>query len=161
MRSRPVDAIPCQHGQKCHGDRRHIAMSAEFADEPAAGPQCPCDPGNHGVGISLHPMQRRVGEHGVELVLEGEGRSIRLSCIDPALAGRADHIGTGIDADHLAAGLCEPSRQRSVAAAKVKDALTRRGRQELDHGQAKLGHEPCIRRVARRIPLLASGRRLH
>ena len=132
-----VDPVAGQHRQKCHGDRRHIAMSAELADEPAAGPQCPRDPGDHRVRISLHPMQRRVGEHGVELALERQARSIRQSRVDAALAGRANHVGIGIDTDHLAPGLCEPSRQRSVATAKVKDALTRRGRQKLDHGQSR------------------------
>ena len=119
-----------------------IAVAAHLADEAPAGPQRPRHAGDHRVGIGLHPMQRGVREHGVELALERQASPVHEPRVDAQRAGRAHHVGAGVDPDHRAAELGQPCGQHAVAAAQVEDALARRRRQQLDHRQPQLGHEP-------------------
>src|SRR5579864_5374217 len=67
----PVYPAACQHGVERYLDRGGVVVAAHLGDEPATRLQRPAHAGQHRLGRA-HPMQRRIREHGIELVLESE-----------------------------------------------------------------------------------------
>ena len=128
---------------KCHDDRGDIAVAAHLADEPAAGPQRPRHAGDHGVGIGLHPVQRRVGEHGVELVLEVQAVAVhRRRASTPARAGRC----APCRARHRRPTTAQPSSaSRAVSTPSPQPRSRMRspgcGASSSTTGRPELGHE--------------------
>ena len=48
----------------------------------------------------------------------------------------AGTLGAGINADHFTAAVLQPLGEHAIAAPKIKNAFTRLGVEELDHGHA-------------------------
>jgi hypothetical protein len=104
-------------------------------------------------------VQGRVREHGVELALEPERVAVRDPGVDAQRRRRADHVRAGVDAHDLAAHLGQPPREHPVAAAEVEDPLARARVEEPDDRSPEIRHEPRVRGVARRLPVLSGLRR--
>jgi hypothetical protein len=113
--------------------------------------------GQHRVRVE-HPVQRRVGEHRVELGLERQPLAVGQADVQAQRRGRRDQLGRGVDPDHPRARGRQRPRQRAVAAAQVQDVLARPRREQVDHRRAQLGNEARVGRVPFGVPALA-GRR--
>jgi hypothetical protein len=105
-------------------------------------------------------VQRRVGEHRVELVRERQRLAVQHLHRDAARTRRLRQLLAGIGAEHRGAGLDELLGQGAVAATQVEDALAAPGREPFDHRCAEVGHEPAVVRISLRVPLLAGRRPL-
>ena len=88
---------PRQHALYRGLDRRDVAVAAELGDEAATVPQRPRNPVEEGIVIS-NPVQRRIREHRVELVLEGECLRVNQPRVETASPRRIDHLLRAVDA---------------------------------------------------------------
>jgi hypothetical protein len=79
-----------------------------------------------------HPVQRRVAEHRIELVVERERLTVPDPRIDPARAGGCDEGRTAVDPDDATAGGSELGRQDAVATTQIEDPLAGPWVQEVD-----------------------------
>ena len=77
-------------------------------------------------------MQRRIGEHRIELAVEDQILSGHDPGVEALRPRRGDHVGRGVDGDHLGAGRGDPFGQRPVAAAEIEDALPRLGGEQFE-----------------------------
>jgi hypothetical protein len=112
-------------------DDRDAALAAELADEAAARPERAVDPGDDVVG-PLHPVERRVAEDGVELVLEAERLPVHDVSVEALGAGGRDLGWAPVHSHDPAAQGHELLREDPVPTAEVEDALPRPGRQQVD-----------------------------
>ena len=71
------------------------------------------------------------------------------------MPGGGDHIGTGINADHLTARRDQLFRQHTIATAEVQNALTGLRVQEFQRRGAKYRDKPRVLLIAIRLPVLA------
>ena len=84
------------------GDGRHIAVTAEFADEAAARAKRTMDAGDHELGPA-HPVERRIGEDRVELILEGKRMAVDLLHLEALGGGSGKQLLAQIGAKHIGA----------------------------------------------------------
>ena len=119
-----VDAAAGERRFDRQANALDAAVASHLGHESPAAAERPFHPFQHGVG-PFHPMQGRVAEDGVELLVEIEGLAILDAGIEPAFSGRFNLLGTRIDADDLAAQLDHFSGQRPVAAAQIENSLAR------------------------------------
>ena len=68
--------------------------------------------------------------------------------IEPTRYRCFNEIGAGIDACDFRACVCNALRQRTVAAAKIEDALACLRRQPVIYASAQIGHEARIALVS-------------
>ena len=68
---RRMAGAPLEHRAQRGHDRGDVAEAAELADEATARPERAPDAGDH-LGRPQHPVQRRIGEHGIEPAVEGQ-----------------------------------------------------------------------------------------
>jgi len=86
-------------------------VTAEFAGEAAARAKRTADAGDHELGPA-HPVERRIGEHRVELILEGKRMAVE------ALGGSSgEQLLAQIGAKHIGAARGDLLREHAVAAA--------------------------------------------
>ena len=79
-------------------------------------------------GIEIrNPVEHRVGEDRIELVLERQRLRVELSRIDPARDGGCHEVRRRIDADHRRAGPPRSSASGAITAADVENAFASRG----------------------------------
>jgi hypothetical protein len=64
-------------------------------------------------------------------------------------------FSAGINANHIDAHVRQLGGQRPVAAAQIKDTLTRHRRQQIDHRLSEVGDKPRRPRVLVGIPSLS------
>jgi hypothetical protein len=98
-------------------------------------------------------MKRRIGKNGVELSIEIQRLAIYQPGVEATRPRGIHQFGTGIGADHIAAG-GQLFRQGTVTAAEIQDALSRTWGKQIDHRQAKIRDEPGIFRITASVPLL-------
>jgi hypothetical protein len=130
-----------------------IVVPAHLGDKAAARLQRPRDAGEHRF-LRMHPVQRGVREHRVELALEGEALARHDPRVEPLRLGRGDHVGRGIDRDDCGAGGGELRGQHAVAAAEIENALAGLGREQLDDRRAKGRHKMRGLGITLRRPML-------
>ena len=135
-------------------------MAAKFAGEAAVRAKRPVDAGNH-VLWPAHPVQRRIGEHRVELVLEGKRMAVHLLHFEALCSSFGEHLLAQIGAKHVGAARGDLLRQHTVAAAEVEDAFALPRRQEIEHRTGKLGDETAFHGIVFGLPALHRLRRCH
>jgi hypothetical protein len=111
------------------------------------------DTGEHRL-LRAHPVQRRVGEHRVELALESEALTRHDPRVEALRLGGGDHVGRSVDRDDDSPAGGDLRGQHAVAAAEIEDALARLGVEQLDHRRAESWHEMRGRGVTLRRPML-------
>ncbi len=131
-------------------------MPPALGDEAPARPERPPHARDHDVG-ALHPVERGVAEHGVELALEGEVLAVHDVRVDSERLRRVDLRRARVDAHHRAPERRELRAERTVAAAEIQDALAWLRGKQLHHRRPELGHEARVARVAVGVPGLARG----
>ena len=132
---------------------RDIARAAHLGDKPPARTQCLPYTIDHG-RRTLHPVQRGIAEHGIELVMEVQALAIHHARIQAACAGRADLCRAAVDRHHFAAARQQLDGQRTVATAEVEHSLTGAWRQQIDHVGGHVDHEARMTGIVVRIPSL-------
>jgi hypothetical protein len=135
-------------------------MTAKFAGEAAARAKRPVDACDHELGPA-HPVQRRIGEHRVELILEGKRMAVHLLHLEALGGSGGEQLLAQIGAKHVGAARGDLLREYAVAAAKVEDALALHRRQQIEHRTGKLGDETAFHGVVVGLPALHRLRRRH
>ena len=120
----------------------------------------PVDAGNH-VLWPAHPVQRRIGEDRVELVLEGKRMAVHFLHLEALGGSGCEQLLAQIGAKHVGAARGDFFSQHAVAAAKVEDALAFPRRQQIERRTGKLGDETALAGVVFRRPALHRLRRCH
>jgi hypothetical protein len=108
-----------------------------------------------------HPVQRRIGEHRVELILEGKRMAVHLLHLEALGGSGGEQLLAQIGAKHVGAARGDLLREHAVAAAKVEDALALHRRQQIEHRAGKLGDETAFHGVVVGLPALHRLRRRH
>jgi hypothetical protein len=104
-------------------------------------------------------MQGRVAEHRVELALEWQRLSRQDTRVKSARTRSRDLRRTAVDTDNDATRLDQALREHTIAAAQVKNSLTRLRTEQCQHIRAQGRDEARVLRVDLRIPLLAGHNR--
>jgi hypothetical protein len=105
-------------------------------------------------------MQRRVGEHRVELLHEVERVAVGLADVEAFHACHGKQLVREIDAEHVGSRGLDLRGQRSITAAKVENALAGLRREHGEDGARQILHEaPVLRIVGGRPALNGNGRR--
>jgi hypothetical protein len=120
----------------------------------------PVDAGNH-VLWPAHPVQRRIGEHRVELVLEGKRMAVHLLHFEALCSSCGDTSSLKSAPSTSAPRVGDLLRQHTVAAAEVEDAFALPRRQEIEHRTGKLGDETAFQGIVVGLPALHRLRRCH
>jgi hypothetical protein len=99
-------------------------------------------------------MQSRIGEHGIELLVEVHGGGVPEDKFQVwvVLAGLADHLRRGIQAKNVRAAFGDLLRQASRTAAEIENSLPRFGLQQFDYIRSELPDERMPGFVKFRIP---------
>src|SRR5690242_21852013 len=92
---------------------RDVPVSTTLADETAAGFERPVDSTQRRIEVG-NPVQHGVGEHRVELVLEGQRLRVDRAGIESTRGRGGYEVGCRIDADDAGARLRDLLRQRAV-----------------------------------------------
>ena len=101
-----------------------------------------------------HPVQRRVGEDGVELTPEGKRMTIHPEHRKSARTRRGEQLFAEIDAEHISAGRRDLGGEHAMAAAEIEDALAFCGREHGEDGTGKVGDKTAVRRIVVGRPAL-------
>jgi len=148
-----IDAAASEDRRHRHQDRRGIVVAAHLGDKAPVRLERAPHPRQHRLG-RVHPVQGGVGKYRVELLLEGEALARHDARVDAAGPRRRNHVGRGVDRDHLGPGGDDLLGQDAVAAAEIEDALARLGIEQFEHRRAEGRHEIRRRRVAPGLPVL-------
>jgi hypothetical protein len=135
------------------GDGRHIAVTAELADEAALRAKRAMDAGDHELGPA-HPVQRRVGEDRVELGFERKGMAVDPLHLEALAGGDGKQLLAQIGPKHIGAVGGDRFSQHAVAATEVENALAVARREEIDHGTGKLRDEAPLHGIVVGLPAL-------
>ena len=137
---------PCERTDRAHGggDGRHIAVTAELADEAAARAKRAVDAGDHELGPA-HPVERRIGEHRVELILEGKRMAVDLLHLEALGGGSGEQLLAQIGAKHIGAAARRSLRVSTPSPqprSRMRSPFARR--QQVEHGTGKLRDETAF-----------------
>ena len=128
-------------------------MTAELADEAAVWPKGPRHAGDHEFWPA-HPVQRGIGEHRIELVLERKGVAVDPLHRESTGGGGFEQLLGEIGAKDLGPGSGDRLGQHAVAAAKIENALAPPWREHVEHGLGQVGDEASVAGIAVRRPAL-------
>ena len=114
--------------------------------------------GDHQMRLA-HPMQRRIGEHRVELGDEIEGMAVDLADSEALHPRDGEQLVAEIDAEHIGARCLDLGGQRAIAAAKIENPFARLGAEHAEHRSGQLLHEAAVPRIVGGGPALHGLRR--
>jgi hypothetical protein len=109
-------------------------MAAHFCSETPARFECAMNTPDHRIWITIHPMQRSIGKHGVELGMEVDGGSIRHAGIDATPLCRRNHVWRSIHSHNFSSHRRDLFRERAIAAAQIKNSLAGLGIEQTKDG---------------------------
>jgi hypothetical protein len=128
-------------------------MAAKLAGEAASRAKRPADACDHELWPA-HPVQRRIGEHRVEFILERKRVAVDLLHIEALGGSGGEQLLAQIGAKHIGAARGDFLREYAVATAKVEDAFALPRRQQIEHRTGKLGDETAFHRIVVGLPAL-------
>ena len=99
-------------------------------------------------------MERRVGEHRVELGDKIQRVTVKLADRKPLHAGDGQQLLAQIDAEDIGANRPDLRRQCAVAAAQIEDAFAGLRGEHAEDGAGELVHEAAVLGVVGRRPAL-------
>src|SRR5579875_550750 len=147
-------ASPFKRRDDRHDNRGDASMPAHFGDKAPARLERALDAGNYRVRRGFHPMERGVRENRVEFAGERQLFAGAYASVEPARLRRRDHLRRRVDAHDGSACRGDLFGQNAVAAAEVKDAFTRPGRQKFEYRRAKGRHKMRVPGVIVGLPFL-------
>jgi hypothetical protein len=120
-----------------------LPWPSHLAHEAAAWAKRPRHARDDELGLQ-HPMQRGVGEHGVEGAVIGQRVPVRALDSEAARARRSQEVFAQIDAQHVGGGGRDLGGEHAMAAAEIENALAFPRVEHGEHVAGEIGDETPI-----------------